>query len=147
MNEIFDLYQELIIDHARAPKNFGRLADKSHHAEGHNPLCGDIIDLDVNVIDNVITSIGFVGDGCAISKASASLMTERLKGQTVEQARALFHDFHEMLTKDDEVARDMGKLAVLKGVKQFPIRIKCATLCWHTFNAALQANAKSVTTE
>jgi nitrogen fixation NifU-like protein len=146
MNEIFDLYQELIIDHARSPKNFGGLIDKSHHARGHNPLCGDIVDLDLLIEDDVIKSIAFTGDGCAISKASASLMTERIKGLSIAHALSLFTDFHHMLTRDDDVSDNLGKLLVLKGVKQFPVRVKCATLCWHTFNAALQAH-KSVSTE
>ena len=140
MNEIFDLYQELIIDHARAPKNFGRLDDKSHYARGHNPLCGDIIDLDVRIEDDMVKGIAFIGDGCAISRASASLMTESIKNKSVADALKLFNDFHHMLTQDKEAPLDLGKLLVLKGVKQFPVRIKCATLCWHTFNAALQAN-------
>lgn len=148
MIDIFDLYQDVIIDHSRAPKNFGNLVDKSHHACGHNPLCGDIIDLDIKIEGSTISKIAFRGDGCAISKASASLMTESLKGQPLDYAHKLFEDFHHMLTRDDDDAPEyLGKLLVLKGVKQFPTRIKCATLCWHTFNAALKAQAQSVTTE
>lgn len=147
MNDIFDLYQELIIDHSRSPKNFGALAEKSHHARGHNPLCGDIIDLDVLVVDNIIASIAFNGDGCAISKASASLMTESIKGKSIEDALTIFDGFHQMLTRDDAGGATLGKLKVLEGVKQFPVRIKCATLCWHTFNAALKTARQSVTTE
>ncbi len=147
MNDIFDMYQDLIIDHSRSPKNFGTLAHKSHHARGHNPLCGDVIDIDLNVTDKVISGIAFFGDGCAISKASASLMTESVKGKTIADALSLFEDFHHMLTKDDDAPMHLGKLLVLKGVKQFPIRIKCATLCWHTFNAALKASIDNVTTE
>lgn len=146
MNDILDLYQELILDHARAPKNFGNLAHKSHHARGHNPLCGDIIDLDVIIEGNSIKDIAFCGDGCAISKASASLMTEKLKGMNLEQALLLFHDFHAMLTEDSD-EKDLGKLAVFSGVKQFPARVKCATLCWHTFNAAMHQQPKPITTE
>lgn len=147
MNDIFDMYQELIIDHSRSPKNFGSLSERSHHARGHNPLCGDIIDLDLHVEDNVIKSIAFTGDGCAISKASASLMTECLRGKTLDDAMNLFDGFHHMLTKDEEAQSSLlGKLVVLKGVKQFPVRIKCATLCWHTFKAALKAST-SVSTE
>ncbi len=147
MTEIFDLYQDLIIDHARAPKNFGHLVDKSHHARGHNPLCGDVIDLDVMVQQDTIKNIAFVGDGCAISKASASLMTESVKGKTLAEAQQLFHGFHHMLTQDDATPKDLGKLVVLQGVKQFPVRIKCATLCWHAFNAAINQQPNNVTTE
>jgi nitrogen fixation protein NifU and related proteins len=146
MNDIFDLYQDLIIDHSRAPKNFGNLSDRSHHARGHNPLCGDIIDLDVKILDNCITNIAFVGDGCAISKASASLMTESIKGKSCDYACGLFEDFHIMLTKEEALPSRLGKLIALNGVKQFPVRIKCATLCWHTLKAALKASAR-VSTE
>lgn len=147
MNEINEMYQDLIIDHSRAPKNFGVLAQKSHHARGHNALCGDIIDLDVLVHDEVIVDVAFNGDGCAISKASASLMTERIKNKTTDEALALFSSFHGMLTNDDPRETSLGKLEVFQGVKQFPIRVKCATLCWHTLNAALQKQAHMVTTE
>lgn len=141
-DDIYDMYQELIIDHSRSPKNFGNLADKSHQARGHNPLCGDIIDLFIKLEQDKIEAIAFLGDGCAISKASASLMTEGVKGKTVAEAMILFDSFHHMLTKDDdEGASELGKLLVLKGVKQFPVRIKCATLCWHTFKAALKTSA------
>jgi nitrogen fixation protein NifU and related proteins len=147
MNDIFDLYQELIIDHSRTPKNFGTLEKKSHHAQGYNPLCGDIIDLDLMVENNVIQKISFHGDGCAISRASASLMTESIKKKTVDDALKLFTAFHAMLTKDHNVTEDLGKLKVLHGVKQFPMRVKCATLCWHALNAALISRTKKVSTE
>jgi nitrogen fixation protein NifU and related proteins len=146
MNDIMEMYQELIIDHARAPKNFGSLAHNSHHARGHNPLCGDIIDLELLVDKDCIVDIAFRGDGCAISKASSSLMTESIKGKPVAQALELFHEFHAMLTLDD-TAKDLGKLSVLQGVKQFPVRVKCATLCWHTLNAALANTQQGTTTE
>jgi nitrogen fixation NifU-like protein len=146
MNEIFDLYQDLIIDHSRSPKNFGSLADKSHHARGHNPLCGDIIDVDLRIEDGLVMGIAFVGDGCAISKASASLMTESIKGKSIDEAMSLFDDFHHMLTTDEQADRNLGKLHVFAGVKQFPVRIKCATLCWHTMKAALKQTT-SVSTE
>jgi nitrogen fixation NifU-like protein len=146
MNHVMELYQELIIDHSRSPKNFGTLAKKSHHARGHNPLCGDIIDIDLLVQDTVIINVAFNGDGCAISKASASLMTESIKGKTVSEAINLFDVFHSMLTGED-TTKDLGKLIVFKGVRQFPIRVKCATLCWHTFNAALKNHTHNVTTE
>lgn len=147
MNDIFDMYQELIIDHSRSPKNFGTLTKKSHHARGHNPLCGDIIDLDMLVVNDIISNIAFNGDGCAISKASASLMTESIKGKSIDDALQIFQGFHHMLTRDDANTPNLGKLMVFQGVKLFPIRIKCATLCWHTFNAALKTAVQSVTTE
>ena len=146
MNDVMDLYQELIIDHARAPKNFGILPQKSHYARGHNSLCGDSIDLYLLVENSIIKGIAFNGDGCAISKASASLMTESIKGKTIIEAVELFDLFHNMLTKDYP-EKDLGKLKALQGVRQFPIRVKCATLCWHTFCAALKNHTHSVTTE
>lgn len=147
MNEINEMYQDLIIDHSRTPKNFGTLTQKSHHARGHNALCGDLIDLDVLVHDEVIVDVAFHGDGCAISKASASLMTERIKNKTIKEALAIFSSFHAMLTTDDQKPLNLGKLLVFEGVKQFPIRVKCATLCWHTLNAALSNHDQLVTTE
>lgn len=146
MNDIFDMYQEMIIDHSRSPKNFGVLTKKSHCARGHNPLCGDIIDVELLIDHNLITNIAFSGDGCAISKASASLMTESIKGKSVEEALSLFSSFHCMLTKEQQHP-PVGKLEALKGVRQFPVRVKCATLCWHTMSAALKKSSDSVTTE
>lgn len=146
MNDILDLYQDLIIDHYRSPKNYGELAEKSHCARGHNPLCGDVIDLDLLVVNDVITAIGFYGDGCAISKASASLMTQSIKGKSLSLAFELFNSFHQMLLGENDGV-NLGKLAVLKGVRQFPVRVKCATLCWHTLNAALKQEINKVTTE
>jgi nitrogen fixation NifU-like protein len=146
MNDILDMYQDLIIDHFRSPKNYGELSDKSHHARGHNPLCGDIIDVNLLVLDDVITAISFNGDGCAISKASASLMTESVKGKSLPYVGELFNAFHQMLVGDKDYI-GLGKLEVLKGVRQFPIRVKCATLCWHTLNAALKKDTHRVTTE
>ena len=146
-NDIFDLYQELIIDHSRSPKNFGRLKDKTHHACGHNPLCGDTVDIHLLMQGETIMDIAWYGDGCAISKASASLMTESAKGKTVTHALKIFKAFHHMLTQGDGQAAELGKLAVFKGVKTFPSRVKCATLCWHTPNAALKKHPVKVTTE
>jgi len=146
MNDILEMYQDVIIDHFRSPKNYGELLDKSHHGRGHNPLCGDVIDLDLLVDDDIITAIAFNGDGCAISKASASLMTESVKGRALPEVMELFKAFHNMLTKDEDV-NNLGKLEVLKGVRQFPIRVKCATLCWHTLHAALKKETTRVTTE
>lgn len=144
MSDIFDLYQELIIDHSKSPKNFGVLSNKSHNAKGHNPLCGDIINVDVLVKDDMIESIAFNGDGCAISKASASLMTESIKGKATKDVLKLFDGFHQMLTTEME-PENLGKLQVLKGVRQFPVRVKCATLCWHTLSAALKQNLEATT--
>lgn len=146
MIEITELYQELILDHAKNPKNFGTLAQKSHSARGHNPLCGDIIDLEILLENLTIKEIAFNGDGCAISKAAASLMTESIKGKPLDSARLLFNEYHHMLTMEHEPT-GLGKLLVFKGVKQFPMRVKCATLCWHTLNAALAKKAQIVTTE
>ena len=147
MSEIQDMYQELILDHSRSPKNFGGLLEKTHHAHGNNPHCGDSIDLDVAIKDDWIRDISFHGEGCAIFTASSSLMTESIKGKTITQALATFNEFHQMLTNDEEKTYDLGKLVVLQGVKQFPIRVKCATLCWHTLNAALKNQQTRVTTE
>lgn len=146
VSELSELYQQIILDHAHAPKNFGHLSNKSHSARGHNPLCGDIVDLDLLIKNDIICDIAFSGDGCAISKASASLMTEKLKGMSLSDAKIMFNNFHVTLTSD-ESSKDLGKLSALTGVKQFPARVKCATLCWHTFNAALDKKIKSITTE
>lgn len=147
MNDIFDLYQELIIDHSRAPKNFGRLTQKTHHAHGNNPLCGDTVDVEVLVLDNHILDIAFKGDGCAIAKASASLMTEGVKGKSIDDVLGIFAEFHAMLVAESDTTASLGKLAAFKGVRQFPIRVKCATLCWHTLVAALKRDAYAVSTE
>lgn len=147
MSDIFDLYQDLIIDHARAPKNFGELSNRTHHAHGKNPLCGDDIKLDLKIHENFIIDLAFIGDGCAIAKASSSLMTQALKGKSIEEALLLFTNFHNMLVNESEDISSLGKLVAFKGVRQFPIRVKCATLCWHTLNAALNSQDKTVTTE
>ncbi|MCS4502638.1 Zinc-dependent sulfurtransferase SufU [wastewater metagenome] len=140
MSELRDLYQEVILDHNKHPRNFHPVDPHSHEADGYNPLCGDRVHLELQVDDNgVIESIGFQGDGCAISTASASIMTEALKGHTVEEAKALFERFRHLVTEDDaEVDPSMGKVAVLAGVREFPMRVKCATLAWHTFDAAIR---------
>jgi nitrogen fixation protein NifU and related proteins len=138
MNDLRDLYQEVILDHNRRPRNFGPLAAANHQAEGDNPLCGDKVSVLLDVEDGRIQDIAFQGVGCAISMASASLMTEALKGQTVEEARRLFHVFHDLLTTGaGESSPELGKLAVFTGVREFPMRVKCATLAWHTLLAAL----------
>ncbi len=131
-----ELYQEVIFDHNRQPRNFHEMPEADHHADGHNPLCGDQLTVYLRIDNDVIQDVSFVGHGCAISTASASLMTEAVKGKTVAEVEALFKDFHALLT-DTPPERDFGKLAVLTGVREFPARVKCATLAWHTLHNAL----------
>jgi len=134
-----ELYQEMILGHSQEPRNFRALEDASHVADGNNPLCGDKCRVFVQVEDGKVADICFQGEGCAISTASASLMTESLKGLPLDEAQALFKQFHQMITTDVEPDLDaLGKLAVFSGVRVFPLRVKCATLAWHTFDAALQ---------
>lgn len=147
MSELNDLYRELIIDHSKRPRNFARLADPKRTAQGYNPLCGDRITLDLKVENNQIEQIGFQGSGCAISTASASLMSESVKGKTLEEAEALMSKFHSLITTDKPAEAGLGKLAVFSGVREFPARVKCATLAWHTLRAALQESATSASTE
>lgn len=138
MSELNELYQEVILDHNRRPRNFRVIDPATHTQEGYNPLCGDRLTLYVTVDDGVVKDVAFQGSGCAISKASASLMTEALKGKTVGEARALFDRFHAMVTTPpDQPVEDMGKLSVLAGVREFPTRVKCASLAWHTLKAAV----------
>lgn len=147
--DLRDLYQEVIVDHGRRPRNFGPLPGASHQAEGFNPLCGDRMSLHLRVVDGIIRDARFEGAGCAISTASASLMTEALLGRSEAEAEALFTSFHDMLTGAEhaEAALALGKLEVLAGVRQFPSRVKCATLAWHTLLAALHQQQQPVTTE
>ena len=138
MSELTDLYQEVILDHNRRPHNFRAIESATAKQEGYNPLCGDRLTLYLTVDNDVIADAAFQGSGCAISKASASLMTDALKGKTVAEARALFDRFHEMITSDpDSQPADLGKLSVFAGVREFPTRIKCASLAWHTMKAAV----------
>ena len=138
MSELSDLYQEVILDHNKRPRNFRSIQTPSHHAEGYNPLCGDRLKLFLQVDGERITDVAFQGSGCAISKASASLMTDAVKGQTLAEALDLFGRFHEMVTTPpDRAVADLGKLSVLAGVREFPVRVKCASLAWHTLKAAL----------
>ena len=148
MSDLRDLYQEVIFDHNRHPRNFGKLADANRHADGHNPLCGDKLSLYLKIENDVITDVRFEGSGCAISTASASLMTERLKGMKVADAEALFHKFHAVVTEDGKSTEgpELGKLSVLTGVREYPARVKCATLAWHTLEAALH-NQETASTE
>ncbi len=137
MSELTDLYQEVILDHNRRPHNF-RAIEGATKQEGYNPLCGDRLTLYVAIEGGVIKDVAFQGSGCAISKASASLMTDAIKGKTAVEARALFDQFHAMITSDHTgPAADLGKLSVLAGVREFPVRIKCASLAWHTMKAAV----------
>ena len=142
MSELRELYQTVILDHNRKPRNFRVPGDSNREANGHNPLCGDKITVYLEVDDEGrITDVGFQGDGCAISTASASMMTEAVKGRPVDEANALFDEFHDIVTGDpgDEPDLDgIGKLAVFSGVREFPMRVKCATLAWHTLRAAIE---------
>ena len=151
MSELTALYQEIILDHNRQPRNQGELADTGHRAEGNNPLCGDRLTVTLRLADDRIADIRFRGQGCAISTASASLMTEAVKGKPVDEVERLFAGFHELLTGDPsvpaEAPAELGKLAVFAGVREFPIRVKCATLPWHTLAAALGGKDGAVTTE
>jgi nitrogen fixation NifU-like protein len=137
--ELTDLYRDVILDHNRRPRNFGPLADAQAVAEGFNPLCGDRLTLRLNLADERIENIRFEGQGCAISTASASLMTEAVKGKTRGEALALFDRVHRLLTDDAAGAEDLGKLAALSGVREYPARVKCASLCWHTLASALKS--------
>jgi nitrogen fixation NifU-like protein len=142
MSELSDLYQEVILDHNRRPRNFRRLEAPTHEAEGYNPLCGDRLNVYVQLDGDVIADVAFEGSGCAISKASASLMTDALKGRTVAEARDLFARFHRVVTTPpDQPVEELGKLSALAGVREFPVRVKCASLAWHTLKAALDREA------
>jgi nitrogen fixation NifU-like protein len=147
-DDLRDLYQEVILDHNRRPRNFRALPDANRSAEGHNPLCGDRVTVFLRVEEDRVQGISFQGSGCAISTASASLMTEALRGRTVAEAHALFNGFRHLVTKGAEAdPPDLGKLAVFSGVREFPIRVKCATLPWHTLEAALEQKDHPVSTE
>jgi nitrogen fixation NifU-like protein len=137
--ELTDLYRDVILDHNRRPRNFGPLEPANALAEGFNPLCGDRLTVRLNLADDRIENIRFEGQGCAISTASASLMTEAVKGKTRGEALALFGRVHRLLTDDAADAEDLGKLAALSGVREYPARVKCASLCWHTLASALES--------
>lgn len=148
MMDLRELYQEVIIDHNRNPRNHRVIDHATSEALGFNPLCGDKLTVYLDVSEGVIRDVSFMGCGCAISQASASLMTEALNGKTIEKAHELFERFHHMLTSDEEIpAFDVDKLAVLAGVRLFPVRVKCATLAWHTLEAALKKENTVVSTE
>jgi nitrogen fixation NifU-like protein len=150
MSELQELYQDIILDHNRNPRNFGRLEGADRTADGYNPVCGDRITLDLRLEDGRIRDVAFKGSGCAISRASASLMTEAVKGRSQEEAERLFHAFHAMLTRapgEPFDAEELGDLEVLSGVVEYPARVKCATLAWHTLHAALKQEPGTVSTE
>jgi nitrogen fixation protein NifU and related proteins len=146
--DLKELYRDVILDHNKHPRNFGRLDAADAHADGHNPLCGDRLSVFVKFDGDRVTDLRFEGKGCAISTASASLMTEAVKGKDKAAIGKLFHEIHHLLTQQDAVpGADLGKLAALSGVREFPSRVKCASLCWHTLNAALDKGASTVSTE
>lgn len=144
MNDLRDIYQEVILDHYRKPRNFHPLEEASQEASGHNPLCGDRVSVFLEIEGDSVKDVSFQGAGCAISTASASLMTEAVKGRTLGEVRALFKNFHDMMTRETDLDEgvDLGKLEVFSGVRQIPIRVKCATLAWHTLKAALESDVQ-----
>jgi nitrogen fixation protein NifU and related proteins len=146
--DLKELYRDVILDHNKRPRNFGRLEPPAHSARGHNPLCGDQLTIYADVDGEVVRALTFEGAGCAISVASASLMTEAVKGKTRAEVARLFGLVHDLLTRSDApVPAELGKLAALSGVREFPARVKCASLCWHTLNAALEGAGAPVSTE
>ncbi len=149
MSDLRDLYQDIILDHYKKPRNFGELSDASGKADGFNPLCGDKLTVYLKVDGDIVQDVRFEGSGCAISTASASIMTDALKGKTRKEAEALFEVFHRMITGQGDVpdTDELGKLAVFSGVRDYPVRVKCATLAWHTLKAALEDKGEPVTTE
>ncbi len=147
MADLEDLYQQVIVDHSRRPRNFRPMEGASRHADGYNPLCGDKVTIYARVEEGRIEDLSFQGSGCAISTASASLLTESLKGKTVAEAEQIFEDFHTLVTAGRKDGPKLGKLAAFSGVSEYPTRVKCATLAWHTLKAALKNNAEAVSTE
>jgi nitrogen fixation NifU-like protein len=150
VNELRELYQEVILDHSRHPRHFKEMPEASHHAEGYNPLCGDRVTVYLHVEGDVIEDVSFQGAGCSISTASASMMADALRGKTLEEAETLFDKFHALVTSDPSHAEEnadpaLGKLAVFSGVCEFPMRVKCASLSWHTMKAALAGEAGAST--
>jgi nitrogen fixation protein NifU and related proteins len=140
MSELNDLYQEVILDHNKNPRNFREIENATNTADGHNPLCGDALKVYLNVEGDMVTDVAFKGSGCAISKASASMMTQAIKGKTKAEAETLFNEFHRMVTGELDIETDenhLGKLKIFAGVLEFPARVKCASLSWHTVHAAL----------
>ncbi|HKE21488.1 MAG TPA: SUF system NifU family Fe-S cluster assembly protein [Bryobacteraceae bacterium] len=144
---VHDLYQEIILDHSKHPRNCHAMAEANRQAEGYNPLCGDKLKLFLKMDGDKVVDASFEGSGCAISTASASLMTETLKGKTRQEAMEMLEKFHELLTTDTPVRQDLGKLVVFCGVRDYPARVKCATLAWHTLKSALSGSAEVASTE
>lgn len=142
-----DLYQEVILDHNKKPRNFRSIDPCSHHADGYNPLCGDKVTIFLDIKEGVIEDIAFQGSGCAISTASASLMTEALKGRPVAEVEHLFEGFHDVVTGAVEASPGLGKLSILAGVRDYPSRVKCATLAWHALRAAIEKSNEPISTE
>ncbi len=150
MADLRDLYQEVVIDHSKRPHNFHKLEDANRSAQGYNPLCGDKVTVYVKLENGRLRDVSFEGSGCAISTASASIMTEAVKGKTAEEARNLFESFHDLVTRGnapDDRATPLGKLAVFSNVSEYPVRVKCATLAWHTLRSALESSESVVSTE
>jgi len=147
MSDLRDLYQEVILDHSKRPRNFRSMADPTRRADGYNPLCGDRETVFVDMDGDVVKDVSFQGAGCAISTASASMMTESVKGRTRAEAESLFERFHDLIVGKGGESPDLGKLAVFSGVREYPVRVKCATLPWHTLKAALAENGATVSTE
>ncbi len=148
MSDLRELYQDVILEHSKAPRNYRALANANHKAEGYNPLCGDHFTIYLTLDGDKIKDVTFQGSGCAISKASASMMTQSVKGKSKEEAERIFERFHQLVTGEGNGDREeLGKLAVFAGVSEFPVRVKCATLAWHTLQAALEGKQDAVTTE
>ena len=150
MNDLQDLYQDIIMAHNRRPRNFGPVEHPTHKKEGYNPLCGDQIELELKIVGGIVVDVGFTGVGCAISKSSASMMTEEIKGKELEVVESMFEQFRRMITVNDQMDLDadlLGDLEILQGVSRYPARIKCATLAWHTLHSAIEGDEDTVTTE
>ena len=149
MPDLSDLYQEVILEHSKVPRNYRELAGADRHAEGYNPLCGDRFTVYLKMEGDIIRDVAFQGSGCAISKASASMMTQSIKGKTKKEAAAIFDRFHKLVTGRAAApeGQDLGKLSVFSGVSEYPVRVKCATLAWHTLRAALEGDQQTISTE
>jgi nitrogen fixation NifU-like protein len=152
MNDLRELYQEVILDHSKKPRHFREMPEANRHADGHNPLCGDRVTVYLHLADDVVEDVSFKGVGCSISTASASMMADALRGKTVAEVKTLFDRFHELVTSDPshaaenvDAASELGKLAVFSGVCEFPMRVKCASLPWHTMKAALEGEGRATT--
>lgn len=146
-DDLNDLYQQVILDHSKRPRNFGKIEGANRTSRGHNPLCGDNVTIYLHMENDVVKDVSFEGSGCAISVASASVMTDALKGKTKEQAQKIFSGFHDLITHGKHDAGDLGKLEVFAGVNKFPARVKCAILAWHAANAAIEGGSEIVSTE